>query len=158
VFSTLHTNDAAGTVTRLVDMGVETFLIASTMIASMAQRLVRRVCNNCAEEDTPSDEVLAEFRLPPEELAQAKFRRGRGCEKCRNTGYKGRLAICEILPFTQAIKELTVNNATSGQIKKKGCEEGMNTLRDAGWLRVKNGETTVEEVLRVTADTDFILE
>jgi len=158
VFSTLHTNDAAGTVTRLVDMGVEPFLIASTMIASMAQRLVRRVCEDCAEEDTPRDEVLAEFRLPPEELAQATFRRGKGCEQCRNTGYKGRLAICEILPFTQAIKELTVNNATSGQIKKKGCEEGMNTLRDAGWLRGKKCETTVEEVLRVTADTDFILE
>lgn len=158
VFSTLHTNDAAGSVTRLVDMGVEPFLIASTMIASIAQRLVRKVCNACAEPYAPTAEVLEELRLNPEELHGASLRRGRGCEVCRNTGYKGRVAICEILPFSSHIKKMTVENATSGAIKQKGRELGMNTLRDAGWKRVRSGESTIEEVLRVTADTDIIID
>ncbi len=158
VFSTLHTNDAAGTVTRLVDMGVEPFLIASTMIASIAQRLVRKVCDNCAEPFSPSPEALEELRVSPEEAKEATFRQGKGCDLCRQTGYKGRLAICEILPFTQPIKELCVRGATSGEIKQRGRELGMSTLRDAGWIRVKSGITTVEEVLRVTADTDLVYE
>ncbi len=158
VFSTLHTNDAAGTVTRLIDMGVEPFLIASTMIASMAQRLVRIICDRCGETIQPSAEMIAELRLPPEEIAKAMFRRGRGCDACRHTGYKGRLAIAEILPFSQPIRELTVRGATSGEIKQKGRELGMNTLRDAGWQRVKAGQTTIEEVLRVTADNDIVFE
>jgi general secretion pathway protein E len=158
VFSTLHTNDAAGTVTRLVDMGVEPFLIASTMIASMAQRLVRKVCERCAEPIQPTAEMIAELRLPADEIARAQFRRGRGCDACRHTGYKGRLAIAEILPFSQPIRELTVKGATSGEIKQKGRALGMLTLRDAGWTRVKSGQTTIEEVLRVTADTDIVYE
>jgi len=158
VFSTLHTNDAAGTVTRLIDMGVEPFLIASTMIASMAQRLVRKICDHCGEPMQPSPEMLAELRLPPEEIAKARFRRGRGCDACRHTGYKGRMAIAEILPFSQPIRELTVKGATSGEIKQKGRALGMNTLRDAGWFRVKSGQTTIEEVLRVTADSDVLFE
>ena len=158
VFSTLHTNDAAGTVTRLVDMGVEPFLIASTMIASMAQRLVRKVCDTCAEPFQPTADMLAELRVSQDEIAAATFRRGKGCDACRHTGYKGRVAICEILPFTQPIKELTVKSAPSSVIKQKGRELGMITLRDAGWKRVKAGDTTVEEVLRVTADTDLVIE
>lgn len=156
VFSTLHTNDAAGTVTRLVDMGVEPFLIASTMIASIAQRLVRRVCEDCAEVIEPSREAFAELRVNPVDHPDAVFRQGRGCEQCRNTGYRGRIAIAEILPFNETIREMTVNGATSGDIKKKGRALGMLTLRDAGWNRVKSGHTTIEEVLRVTADTDFM--
>ena len=158
VFSTLHTNDAASTVTRLIDMGVEPFLIASTMIAAIAQRLIRIVCENCAEPFSPSPEALKELRVSPEEAEGAIFRRGKGCDICRQTGYKGRLAICEILPFTQPIKELTVRGATSGEIKQRGRELGMSTLRDAAWIRVKSGLTTVEEVLRVTADTDLVYE
>ena len=158
VFSTLHTNDAASTVTRLIDMGVEPFLIASTMIAAIAQRLIRLVCENCAEPFSPSPEALKELRVSPEEAEGAIFRRGKGCDICRQTGYKGRLAICEILPFTQPIKELTVRGATSGEIKQRGRELGMSTLRDAAWIRVKSGLTTVEEVLRVTADTDLVYE
>lgn len=158
VFSTLHTNDAAGTVTRLIDMGVEPFLIASTMIASIAQRLVRKVCENCAEPFSPPPEALEELRISAAEAKEAVFRHGTGCEVCRQTGYKGRLAICEILPFTQPIKELTVRGATSDEIKQKGRELGMATLRDAGCVRVISGVTTVEEILRVTADTDLVFE
>ena len=158
VFSTLHTNDAAGTVTRLVDMGVEPFLIASTMIASIAQRLVRKVCEDCAESIVLSPEALSDLRVDAAEAKDGTYRRGTGCDACRRTGYRGRLAICEILPFTQPIKELTVRGATSGEIKAKGRELGMSTLRDAGWGRVKSGLSTVEEVLRVTADTDLVYE
>ncbi len=156
VFSSLHTNDAAGAVTRLTDMGVEPFLIASTMIASIAQRLVRRVCAHCAESYEPERELLVELRVRDDELPGSTFRRGRGCDKCRHTGYSGRIAIAEILPFAQVIKEMTVARATSVAIKQKGRELGMSTLRDAGWQRAKRGETTVEEILRVTADTDVV--
>jgi len=158
VFSTLHTNDAPGTVTRLIDMGVEPFLIASTMIASVAQRLVRQVCESCAQSVTPAPEILRELRLSPEEISEANFREGTGCENCRNTGYRGRIAICEIMPFHQEIKELTVGAATSIAIKTKARELGMRTLRDSGWVRVKSGETTLDEVLRVTADSDTVYE
>lgn len=154
VFSTLHTNDAAGAVTRLIDMGVEPFLIASTMIASMAQRLVRKVCDACAEPYTPDADLLEGFAPSAAALASATFRRGRGCDQCRHTGYKGRLAIYEILPFSSAIKELTIQRAPSTVIKRKGCDLGMTTLRQAGWLRAVEGVTTLDEVLRVAADAD----
>ncbi|MFP6583854.1 MAG: GspE/PulE family protein [Candidatus Hydrogenedentota bacterium] len=158
VFSTLHTNDASGTVTRLIDMGVEPFLIASTMIASIAQRLVRKVCDTCAQPVTPSAEALREFNLTQGEVLDGRFRMGQGCEDCRQTGYHGRLAICEILPFVQEIKELTVQSATSSEIKRKARSLGMRSLRDSGWLRVQSGETTLDEVLRVSADTDATYE
>jgi type II secretion system protein E len=154
VFSTLHTNDSAGAVTRLTDMGVEPFLIASTMIASMAQRLVRRVCEKCAEPYEPAPELLHELRLGPDEIAKARFRKGRGCEACRNTGYRGRLAIYEMLPFTDAIKDLTIQRAPSTLIKRRACEAGMMTLRRCGLVRACAGHTTLDEVLRVTADAD----
>ncbi len=157
VFSTLHTNDAAGSVTRLIDMGVEPFLIASTMIASVAQRLVRKVCEDCAAPVDPPEEALKELGISLDDARDAQFREGSGCDACRHTGYRGRLAIYEILPFSQPIKELTVERATSTAIKRKGCELGMQTLRDSGWLRVKNGLTTIEDVLRVTSDTDVAL-
>lgn len=158
VFSTLHTNDAPGTVTRLIDMGVEPFLIASTMIASIAQRLVRKVCSECGHPISPAEEALREFNLTQADVLDKTFRMGDGCEVCRNTGYQGRLAICEILPFIQEIKELTVRSATSSEIKSKARSLGMRTLRESGWRRVETGETTLEEVLRVTADTDVTYE
>ena len=111
VFSTLHTNDAAGAVTRLVDMGIEPFLIASTIIATTAQRLVRRVCEHCQEAYEPEEHTLRELAFTRQQAESATFRRGRGCEQCRHTGYRGRVAICEILPFTNPIKELTVQRA-----------------------------------------------
>ncbi|HOS03684.1 MAG TPA: ATPase, T2SS/T4P/T4SS family [Candidatus Hydrogenedentes bacterium] len=156
VFSTLHTNDAAGAVTRLVDMNVEPFLIASTMIASIAQRLVRKICPHCSEGYDPDPELLRQLGLAEEELRAAKFRRGRGCDQCRHTGYRGRIAIYEILPFSHAVKELTVRRAPSTEIKRLACQMGMRTLRQAGWLRARVGETSIEEVLRVTADTDMV--
>ena len=152
VFSTLHTNDATGAVVRLTDLGVEPFLIASTMIASVAQRLVRCVCERCAKPFEPDDRLLAEFGVTEADVADATFRRGTGCEACRQTGYHGRLAIYEILPFTPAIKELTVDRAPTSKIKREAVKSGMRVLREAGWLRVKSGRTTFEEVMRVTAD------
>ncbi len=156
VLSTLHTNDAPGAVTRLIDMGVEPFLISSTLIASMAQRLVRKICNECKIEDTPDPYVLeAEFGYK-EGNKKVMFYKGKGCERCRSTGYRGRMAICEIMPFSPAIKELTVQRATSVAIKKQALSEGMKTLRSSGWQRIIEGTTTVEEVLRVTADAEIM--
>ncbi len=155
VFSTLHTNDAAGAVTRLTDMGVEPFLIASTMIASVAQRLVRRICPHCAEPYTPEPGMAEEMGLTPEQLEGANLLTGRGCDRCRYTGYRGRVAIYEMLPFTNAVRELTVNRATSTEIKRKACAQGMKTLRETGWQRVYKGESTFEEVFRVTAESEM---
>ena len=156
VFSTLHTNDAAGAVTRLIDMGVEPFLIASTMIAAVAQRLVRRVCKECAEVYEPDTRLFEQFGVRPDEVTDAHFRRGRGCEACRHTGYRGRVAIYEILPFSNPIKELTYERTPSTVIKRKGIELGMKTLRRSGWFQACRGKTTLDEVIRVTADTDVV--
>ena len=158
VFSTLHTNDSAGSVTRLIDMGVEPFLIASTMIAAIAQRLVRKVCPNCSEEYFPDDNEFAELQITRQEAIarNAHFNRGSGCDECRNTGYRGRLAITEVLPFSNPIKELTINRAASTIIKSKGRELGMRTLRQSGWERVCEGTTTFEEILRVTSESDIV--
>jgi len=154
VFSTLHTNDAAGSVTRLVDMGVEPFLIASTMIASIAQRLVRCVCKACAEQYTPDPLLLEQFHGTKNMATEGRFMRGKGCDACRHTGYRGRVAIYEILPFSNPIKDMTVQRAPSTLIKRKACELGMRTLREAGWIRIHDGTTTFEEILRVTSDVD----
>lgn len=154
VFSTLHTNDAAGSVTRLIDMGVEPFLISSTMIAAVAQRLVRRVCENCAVDYAPDPGLLEELNIPRNVIEMGRFRKGEGCDRCRHTGYRGRIAVYEILPFTSAVKDLTVQRAPSTDIKRVACRQGMRTLREAGWQLVRGGTTTFEEILRVTADVD----
>ncbi len=157
VLSTLHTNDAAGAVTRLADMGVEPFLISSTMIASMAQRLVRCICQDCAKPETPDFLLMKnEFGASEADLAHMNILVGQGCDNCRNTGYRGRCAIYEIMPFTDEIKELTVNRATAMTIKRRAIDEGMRTLRGSGWDRVGKGVTTVSEVLRVTADAELL--
>lgn len=157
VLSTLHTNDAAGAVTRLADMGVEPFLISSTMIASIAQRLVRRNCSVCAEPYSPEAEVVREeFGIDLSTVNGATFLRGRGCDACRNTGYKGRVALYEILPFTPEIKTLTVQRSNALDIKDAALRQGMRTLRSSGWYRATNGVTTLEEVLRVTADAEVL--
>ena len=155
VFSTLHTNDAAGAVTRLTDMGVEPFLIASTMIASIAQRLVRRVCGSCGHLIEVTDATLKQLGLTQADVpANAIFRKGDGCDACRYTGFKGRSAIYEILPFTDKIKDLCVNRAPSTEIKRAARVQGMRTLRESGWKRICEGSTTFEEVMRVRADAD----
>ena len=155
VFSTLHTNDAAGSVTRLIDMGVEPFLIASTMIAAIAQRLVRCTCQNCAEDYTPSEQALKNFGMASMPDG-TRMRRGRGCDACRHTGYRGRIAIYEMLTFANSIKELTYRRAPSTDIKRKGRQLGMKTLRESGLAQVCRGKTTIEEVMRVTSDADVI--
>ncbi|MFM1921253.1 MAG: hypothetical protein RLZZ303_2887 [Candidatus Hydrogenedentota bacterium] len=157
VLSTLHTNDSAGAVTRLTDMGVEPFLISSTVICSIAQRLVRRICPKCSQPAPPDLEVLKlEFGVTEADLVDAKFLMGAGCDNCRNTGYRGRAAIYEIMPFTPEIKRLTVERKNSIEIKDLALAQGMKTLRKSGWLRVVAGMTTIEEVLRVTADAEVL--
>ncbi len=157
VLSTLHTNDSAGAVTRLVDMGVEPFLISSTMIASIAQRLVRRVCRHCGTPHEPDATVLLdEFGISPEQMRGGKFQMGNGCDECRHTGYRGRLAVYEMLAFTEQIKQMTVQRANALDIKKVAVRNGMKTLRSSGWQRIHSGDTTLEEVLRVTADSEAI--
>lgn len=157
VLSTLHTNDSAGAVTRLIDMGVEPFLISSTMIASVAQRLVRRTCRQCATPYEPDlGLVRAEFGLTEAQAAQVKFLSGKGCEACRHTGYRGRVAIYEMMTFTDRVKQMTVERATAMEIKQEALRHGMRTLRQSGWQRVSLGETTPEEVLRLTADADTL--
>ncbi len=161
VFSTLHTNDAAGAVTRLQDMGIEPFLIASSVEGMIAQRLVRLICENCKKEYTP-DPKLAEMvcsgigDITPVKPSELKLYRGVGCESCRYTGYRGRTAIYEIILLSEKIKSLVMQRADAGQIKQAALSVGMRTLRMDGWVRAINGKTTVDEVLRVTQEEEII--
>ena len=152
VLSTLHTNDAAGAITRLAEMGVESFLVSSAVLGVMAQRLVRKICENCKEEYRPSFEVpkaiLKSFGL--EDSKSLKFYKGKGCKLCRNTGYRGRLSIMEVLSLTERIQELIIKSASSDEIKKAAVAEGMRPLLHDGWIKVLKGATTLEEVMRVT--------
>ncbi len=155
VFSTLHTNDSSSAITRLIDMGIDAYLISSSVEAIIAQRLVRLICHNCKEEFTPGEEALREMGMSREEVCGITFLRGRGCEECRNTGYKGRSGIYEILVLTPEIKELVFARAPSSAIKQKAIGSGMKTLRKDGWEKVSKGLTTIEEVLRVTQEDEL---
>jgi len=148
VFSTLHTNDAPSSLTRLTDMGVEPFLISSSVIGIVAQRLVRTICNSCKESYAPSREILGELgaRLPE----NTKFYRGKGCKTCKNTGYKGRIGIFELLTLNDKIRDLIVTKTSSTQIRRVAQEAGMKTLREDGIAKVQAGVTTIDEVIRVT--------
>jgi type II secretory ATPase GspE/PulE/Tfp pilus assembly ATPase PilB-like protein len=158
VFSTLHTNDAAGAVTRLTDMGVEPFLISSTTIASIAQRLVRVLCPECGQTYEPDADAFRELGFKAEDAPpDTVYRKAVGCDACRFTGYRGRRAIYEIMPFTNIIRHMTVERRTATDIKRKACETGMRTLRESGWARICEGATTFEEVMRVTVDSDLDL-
>ena len=150
VFSTIHTNDAAGGVTRLIDMGIEPFLVASAVECFIAQRLVRVICNDCKREFKPDKEVLKELGVSRLDLSKIKLYEGKGCESCRFTGYKGRTAIYEVLVMSEPIRELVLKRASSEQIKKKALSLGMRTLRQDGWEKIKMGITTPGEVMRVT--------
>jgi len=150
VFSTLHTNDAAGAVTRLLEMGMENYLISSSMLGIMAQRLVRVICPECKEIYTPEIGVLEELEVDKQEAKGQTVFRGRGCERCAGTGYRGRQGIYELLPINDDIRELILEKAPSNAIKDKGRSFGMKTLREAGWDKVRRGVSTVSEVLRVT--------
>jgi type II secretion system protein E len=153
VFSTLHTNDAAGAVTRLLDMGIEPFLVSSSVEALIAQRLVRTICQACKEEYRPDPELLHEVGFPVGD-GKTRFYRGRGCEECRFTGYRGRSGIYEILVMQDNLRPLIIERAASSSIKQAAIANGMKTLRDDGWVKVKMGLTTVEEVGRVTQEDE----
>ena len=150
VFSTLHTNDAPSAFTRLIDMGIEPFLVASSVEAVMAQRLIRTICPHCKTEQKVEPDYLRRIGFPEEEIGTAKFWRGAGCEECRQFGYQGRKGIYELLIVNEAMRPLVLSRAAASTIAAKAVEQGMRTLRTDGWTKVKNGETTIEEVLRVT--------
>jgi general secretion pathway protein E/type IV pilus assembly protein PilB len=147
VFSTLHTNDAAGAFTRLVDMGVEPYLVASTVEAVMAQRLVRTICPECRETYQPEDRDLPDD-FPRDGLGT--LARGTGCRNCQGTGYLGRIGVFELLRTTDPIRDLTLKRASSSAIRNQAASEGMYSLREDGWRKVQAGVTTIEEVLRVS--------
>ena len=150
VLSTLHTNDAAGAISRLDDMGVEPFLISSSVLLTCAQRLVRRICPNCKEEFVPEPELFEKLKIP--ELIGETFYRGVGCDRCKSRGYSGRAAVLEVLPVSEAIRRLIVKRAPASVIKNQAVQEGMKTLRMAGIDKAREGITTLEEVLRSTAE------
>ncbi len=150
VFSTLHTNDAPGAITRLIDMGIKPYLVASAVEAILAQRLVRIICPSCKEKYKPAAEELKAINLTPEQLKKAKFYKGNGCGECSNTGYRGRIAIFELLMITDKIRELIFEKMSSSAIKEKAKALGMVTLREDGIKKVLNGITTISEVMRVT--------
>ncbi len=149
VLSTLHTNDAPSAITRLVDMGVEPFLIASSIIGVLAQRLGRKICANCKEPYRPPMDALKRIGFPLENIDEIIFYRGRGCEQCRHTGYKGRLGLYELMLLNEEIQDLTVRRAPLSEVKAAGLANGMKTLKMDGFEKVKMGLTTVEEVMRV---------
>ena len=150
VFSTLHTNDAPSAFTRLIDMGIEPFLVASSVEAVMAQRLVRTICSHCKTEQKVERDYLRRIGFPAEEIETAKFWHGVGCEECRQLGYQGRKGIYELLILNEAMRPIILARAAASTIAAKAIEQGMRTLRTDGWNKVRDGSTTIEEVLRVT--------
>ena len=152
VLSTIHTNDAASAMTRLVDMGVEAFLVASSLAGVLAQRLVRTVCDECAETLPLSDGACRELGVDPRIHAGKPVRRGKGCIECQDTGYKGRTGIYELLLVDDNVRELVLTNSDAARVKKAAREYGMETLREDGLRKILNGETTVAEVCRVTTE------
>ncbi len=150
VFSTLHTNDAPSTITRMKDMGVPTFLITATVEAILAQRLVRRICTQCREEMTPTPDMMAQLGLTDEESDGLKFFRGIGCETCNNTGYKGRVGLFELMIITDKMRDMIMENASIDAMRDEARANGMVTLRDAGIQFLGQGVTTADEVLRET--------
>jgi len=150
VFTTLHTNDAPSAITRLRDMGLPTFLITATVEAVLAQRLVRKLCVHCKTEFTPSPEVAMELGMTPEESSLKKFFYGKGCEKCNNTGYKGRMGIYELLVMNETLREMIVSEASLDTFREACRKFGMRTLRESGLLAIHAGQTSIEEIVRET--------
>jgi type IV pilus assembly protein PilB len=150
VFSTLHTNDAPSTVTRLKDMGVPTFLITATVEAILAQRLVRRVCASCREEAKFTDDALFELGMDAKQIAGKKVYRGRGCDVCNNTGYKGRVGLFELMVMNDTLRDMVMANSSVDDLRKAAQGFGMVTLREAGVRYAFEGMTTIDEVVRET--------
>jgi len=150
VLSTLHTNDAPSTINRLMNMGIEPFLVATSINSICAQRLVRRICSACAEDVETPPQTLIQVGFSPDEVKALKIKRGRGCERCNNGGYKGRVGLYEVLAFSDEIRDMILSGASSIELKRKAIEEGMVSLRMAGLGKIREGVTTLEEVLRET--------
>ncbi len=150
VLTTLHTNDAPSTIARLLDLGVEGFLITASVEGIVAQRLVRQICPRCKEEYIPTAEMLMELELTPEKVSGRTFCRGAGCDYCRGTGYSGRMAIFEILLFDDSLRQLVMANASTTAVRNAARKTGMRTLRDSGMLAIYDGQTTIEEVVAQT--------
>lgn len=155
VFSTLHTNDAPSTITRLRDMGVPAFLITATVEAIQAQRLVRKICLDCKTEFTPSDDLLMELQLPIEQARQYRFYYGKGCATCNNSGYKGRTGIYELMDITDDIRDMITNEANVDDLRNFARSQGMTTLREAGLKLIFDGISTIDEVVRETVLDDM---
>jgi general secretion pathway protein E/type IV pilus assembly protein PilB len=149
VFSTLHTNDSPSAFTRLIDMGIEPFLVGSTVEGVMAQRLVRTICPQCkVDYEVPAEDVPADF---PKDGSRVKLWKGTGCRACRQTGFRGRTGIYELMVTGDTIREMCVQRVNATVIRNEAIKEGMITLRQDGWRKVQNGTTTIDEVARVTA-------
>jgi type IV pilus assembly protein PilB len=155
VMTTLHTNDAPSSISRLLDLGIEPFLITATIEAIVAQRLIRKICVHCKEEITPTDEMLIELNLTREEIKNSKFYYGKKCVKCNHTGYHGRMAIFEIMLMTNKIKQLIMSHSSTESLRIAAREEGMRTLRESGLKAIYDGLTTVEEVVRETLSAEL---
>jgi general secretion pathway protein E len=156
VLSTLHTNDAPSAITRLIDMGMEDYLLSSTIIGILAQRLIRVACPDCREPYSPNPMILKEMKLDSGGLKNPNIIEVRGCESCSYTGYWGRLGIFEFLRVSDDIQRLILGKKDSNIIKEAARKDGMRTLREDGWLKVKQGVTTVSEVLRVTQEEEMV--
>jgi type IV pilus assembly protein PilB len=150
VLSTVHTNDAPSTITRLVNMGIEPFLVSSSIVLIVAQRLARKICPKCKEEHKASDAALLKIGFPPDQIGKFTCYRGAGCPNCNNTGYRGRIALYEVMPVKEALKELILQGASSLDIKREAISLGMITLRQSGVRKVMDGMTSIEEILRVS--------
>ncbi|MGE0608212.1 MAG: GspE/PulE family protein [Pirellulales bacterium] len=151
VFSTLHTNDAPGTITRLRDMGVPPFLITATVEAILAQRLVRRICTNCKQKMVPSPEMLMDLQISMDDVADKTFYRGTGCDACNNTGYRGRVGLFELMIMNDHLREMVIRNASTDEMREAARSYGMIALRDAGMTAAAAGLTSIEEIVRETA-------
>ncbi len=152
VLSTLHTNDAATTITRLIDMGTEPFLISSTLTAVISQRLVRKICEHCKEEYKPTPEEITKIGMKEDAVKETTFMRGQGCPHCHNSGYSGRIGIFEMLLVTDPLRELINDRAPAVMLRQKAREQGMRLLREDGILKISRGLTTIEEVVRNTVN------
>jgi type IV pilus assembly protein PilB len=150
VFSTLHTNDAPSAIARLLDLGLEPYLITATLEGLVGQRLVRNICPRCKEEFVPTEEMLWELQLRPDQVKGRTFYRGRGCEYCRGTGYSGRSAIFEIMILDDELREMIIRRSSTNAIREGARRRGMRTLRESGLLAIYDGTTTIEEVVAQT--------
>ncbi len=152
VFSTLHTNDAVSTIVRLQDLGLESFLIGSTMLGALAQRLVRKICPHCIEPYQVDIDELQKMGFPVSGQGQIELKRGKGCKECRKTGYSGRMGVFEVFPLSDKIKKMVADKVTDAELRQVAIREGMTTLNEDAWLKVRNGLTTVDEALRISGD------